>query len=420
MITVPRPRSGKAIVAVSIAAVLMVVAALAAGCLGGRPENGADGADGAGGARKGAAPVAPIEISPRNGTTEARPDQGISLAARTVPSLGTVQVTANGKALEGALSADGMQWRSRWPLSVGRTYDVTATSTAAGGKVTTVKTRFTTASAQRTVHSTLVGPGDGQTVGVGMPIVLSFSQPVYNKESVEKALEVRSSTRVVGAWRWMTDQQVVFRPRTYWKAGQRVRLTAHLNGARTAKGVYATENRQVDFRVGDAVISTVDTKKHTMVVRRDGKVIRRFPISAGKATERRFTTTNGVHVVSEKVSPVIFDSATVGIPKDDPDYYKIKGYWAVRISNSGEYTHSAPWSVADQGKRNVSHGCVNASPADAKWFFRLSRQGDVVVVTGTDRELEPDNGWGYWQLSWKRWVAGSALKKPITTRLLPT
>ncbi len=41
------------------------------------------------------------------------------------------------------------------------------------------------------------------------------------------------------------------------------------------------------------------------------------------------------------------------------------------FDNSDNYVHSAPWSVADQGKRNVSHGCINISPSNAKWFCEL-------------------------------------------------
>ncbi|MGI8333858.1 Ig-like domain-containing protein [Actinomadura scrupuli] len=360
------------------------------------------------------APTANVSITPADGTGQARPDKGISVTAAAGP-LGTVQVTVNGVRAEGELTADGTRWQSRWPLAPGKTYQVTATATGEGGKVTTLTSQFTTTRAQQTISASVTGPADGARVGVGMPIILNFSQPVYNRAEIERALEVQASTRVEGAWRWMGDQQVIFRPRTYWPTGERVTLIAHLNGARAAKNVYGTKDLRLRFTVGDALISTVNTKNYTMTVRRNGKLIRKMPISAGKATERRFTTTNGIHVVSEKVSPVVFDSATVGIPKGDPAYYKIKGYWAVRISDSGEYAHSAPWSVPDQGKRNVSHGCVNVGPANAKWFYQLSRPGDVVIVTGTNRQLEPDNGWGYWQLSWKEWASGSALKRSLTT-----
>ena len=54
---------------------------------------------------------------------------------------------------------------------------------------------------------------------------------------------------------------------------------------------------------------------------------------------------------------------------DSAEGYKLKVDDAVRIDNSGAFVHSAPWSVGDQGKRNVSHGCVNLSPANAQWFY---------------------------------------------------
>ena len=357
---------------------------------------------------------APITITPAAGASAARPEQGISLTS-TTGTLGTIQVSANGSAIQGETNTNGTRWQSRWPLSPGRSYQVTATSTASTGKVTTITSTFTTAAAQNTVAASASILNDGDTVGVGMPIIINFSRPVSNRAQTERALEVRTSTPVERAWHWAGRQQVIFRPKTYWPAGTKVRMIAHLRGARTAKGVYATKNLTLSFTIGDAVISTVDTKKHTMTVGRNGTVLRTFPISAGRATEPRFTTTDGIHVVSEKLSPVIFDSATVGIPKGAPGYYYIKGYWAVRISDTGEFVHSAPWSVADQGKRNVSHGCVNTDPADAQWFFKLSHPGDIVTVTGTSRKLEWDNGLGYWQRPWNTWVAGSALHRSLTT-----
>jgi L,D-transpeptidase catalytic domain len=101
-------------------------------------------------------------------------------------------------------------------------------------------------------------------------------------------------------------------------------------------------------------------------------------------------------------------------PKD-PRYYKLTVFDAVQISNSGEYVHSAPWSVWAQGNTNVSHGCVNVSPSFAEWFYAISQRGDIVTVTGTDRELEWNNGYGYWQMPWKQWVQGSALPSPVIT-----
>jgi hypothetical protein len=112
----------------------------------------------------------------------------------------------------------------------------------------------------------------------------------------------------------------------------------------------------------------------------------------------------------EKNHHMVMDSSSVGCPPGCPDHYRHDVYYAVRISGSGEYEHSAPWSVADQGSQNVSHGCINMRPRDARWFFERAQPGDIVQVTGTRRQLRPANGWGFWQLPWEDWLKGSELK----------
>jgi lipoprotein-anchoring transpeptidase ErfK/SrfK len=54
---------------------------------------------------------------------------------------------------------------------------------------------------------------------------------------------------------------------------------------------------------------------------------------------------------------------------------------AARISNTGIVADAAPWSVVqDQGKRNVTHGDVNISPATTKWFINNANRGQPVAV----------------------------------------
>ena len=139
------------------------------------------------------------------------------------------------------------------------------------------------------------------------------------------------------------------------------------------------------------MVSTVDMKSHTMTVRRGGQVIRTIPVSTGKPgplTETRY----GTKVIIRKEGKVTMDSSTVGIPKGDPDYYKIDTKWNLRVTWTGEYLHSAPWSVRAQGNSNVSHGCVNMSPANAQWMYENSKVGDVVRFTGSNRGLPAPRG----------------------------
>jgi lipoprotein-anchoring transpeptidase ErfK/SrfK len=105
------------------------------------------------------------------------------------------------------------------------------------------------------------------------------------------------------------------------------------------------------------MVSSVDMNAHTLTLRRDGAVIGTFPVSTGKpgpTTETR----SGVKTIIERDSVMVMDSATVGIPKGDPSYYKITTNWNLRLTWTGELIHSAPWSSAHRAART----CRTAVP----------------------------------------------------------
>jgi lipoprotein-anchoring transpeptidase ErfK/SrfK len=357
-----------------------------------------------------------VTITPRDGAAGVRPDLGVVVKVANGTLGGVVVSSGKGGSLPGVLSPDRTSWRSRWTLAPGRSYAVRATATGSGGRAVTTSSRFTTLQPSQTIAVSDVTPSPGEAVGIGMPIVVRFDREVRNKDWVERSLEVRSPRPLEGAWNWLSDQQVVFRTRSYWHPHQQVTLVAHLAGVRAARDVYGTQDYTVRFRIGDANVSRVNTRSHRMVVTRNGKRVRDVGISAGRGGSWMFTTTNGVHAVMRKASPVVMTSAWMGVTDPaDPRYYKLTVFDAVQISSSGEYVHSAPWSVWAQGSANVSHGCVNASPEFAAWFYGISQRGDIVTVTGTDRELAWNNGWGFWQAPWQQWLRGSALGRPVTT-----
>jgi lipoprotein-anchoring transpeptidase ErfK/SrfK len=255
----------------------------------------------------------------------------------------------------------------------------------------------------------LLSPGGGDTVGVGQPVQVTFNYDVPQdmRAAVEGRLHVTTNPHVVGAWHWMSAREVHWRPPSYWQTGTRVTIASNLQGLNFGHGLWgAAGAHRTSFKVGDAHISEVDVASHTMHVYNNGELIKTFPVSTGRD---KYPTMNGVHVAIEKSKVVTMDSATVGIPKGDPDYYFEKVYWDVRISYSGEFVHAAPWSVGDQGSSNVSHGCVNLSTANAEWFYNWARRGDIVYVfNGVRPPSSTDGGTWDWNMSWKDWVAGSA------------
>ena len=356
-----------------------------------------------------AADAATVTITPADGSAKVRPDRGVSIKAAG-GRLGSVIVKAGSKEVIGEYNAAGTEWRSRWALKPSTSYAVTATATNAEGKPTQAISRFKTLKPGETISASLdwiLEGNQGKQYGVGMPIILNFDQPVYNKSRVEEALEVRATKPVDGAWRWVDDQQVIYRTKTYWPAHQKVTLVAHLAGVRAAKGVYGIKNFTRTFKIGESRISKINLKKHKMIVRIDGKKKRSVPVSGGNGSTMEYTTTSGTHLTMEKGNPTLMVSP--GRKPGDPGYYKELIAYAVRISNTGEYLHQTPGDTYALGRANVSHGCVRQPAKDAIWFYKNVQPGDVVDITGTKRGLDWNNGWSFWEMSWKKWKKGSAL-----------
>ena len=236
-----------------------------------------------------------------------------------------------------------------------------------------------------------------------MPIIVKLNNPIPETlhHALTDRLVVTSTPAVTGSWRWFSDTEVHYRPSEYWPAHTKVSLKVDFAGFDAGAGTWGVDGRTVNFAIGDSHISNVDAAAHRMVVRANGAVVRDMPVSTGND---KYPTKSGTHVVNEKSKSVVMDSATVGIPRNSPDGYYETVLWDVRISNSGEFVHAAPWSTGAQGNSNVSHGCVNASVTDAEWFYNFTQTGDVVTVMNTPVQLEPWNGYGDWQVPYAQWA----------------
>jgi lipoprotein-anchoring transpeptidase ErfK/SrfK len=383
---------------------VLVLALLAAGCSSGRhPGSQAKAAGNATAAAKAAATGPQVEITPANGAADADPSAGITVTA-TRGTLTDVTVRTAGDAVSGSLTHGGTVWHSRWALDVSHTYTVTATASGSGGGTVSSTSTFSTLTPART-FSTEILEGSGQSYGVGMPIILYFSQPIADKAAVEQALQVATSTPVVGSWYWddpcnMAAACAYFRPRDYWPAGTVVSFTGHLDGVQGAPGMYGTHTLTQTFDIGPSLVAVGNTATHQTQIYQNGHLLYNWPISSGRPGD---ATPDGSYLTIEKDNPV----QMVG------PGYSISVPWSVRFTFSGDYYHDAYWSVGEQGFENVSHGCVNLSPADAEIYYNLAVPGDPITIVGSPQAGTWGNGWTQWFLSWAQYLQGSALHEAV-------
>lgn len=364
----------------------------------------------------GAPPV--ISVVPADGTTNVALDTQVTVKTDSGSIDAVVVHPANDHTafLTGTLDRTGRIWTSTQPLDSGMSYVVDVTAHDEGGDQSTARTTFTTTTPTTTTAIRLITdsqPSDGDTVGIAMPITLHFNVPVDTDKQANLVshLQVASVPPQAGAWHWFAPTVVHYRPQEYWQPGSKVTLSAHLRGVGVGNNAYGQGDWSMSFTVGQKHASTIDAAAHTMTVSANDQTLYTWPISAGRP---QYPTIQGNLVVWFKQYDVFMDSGSIGIPEGSADGYAEDVYWDTAISTDGYFIHSAPWSVAQQGSQNVSHGCVNLSPEHAQTFFNFSQKGDLVIVLNTGLTATASDGEGDWQIPFAQYANSGG-----TTSLTP-
>ena len=381
-----------------VMAVVGLVSLLAAACSSSPALTGAGQHQQAAGSPS-APPPAQVTITPADGNTHARPNKGISVKVSS-GKISNVTVTAGKSQVGGTLAAGATAWHTNWPLRTGTHYKVTVGAVSAQGRASTTVSSFRTLTPAATFSASTI-LGLNQTYGVGMPITINFSQPVTHKAAVEKAINIKTSKPVVGAWMWDGDQTLAFRPRTFWPQHTKVSFVAHFNGVQAAPGVYGTTNLNQSFRIGNSLIGVTSTRTHKTRIYWKRKYYATWPDSSGMPGR---DTANGTYLTIEKANPTLMSG---------PGYHNLPVYWSVRFTWSGNYYHAAPWSLGEQGFINVSHGCVNMSPQHAAWYYERSNPGDPITITGSPVAGTWDDGYTQWFYTWKQVLAHTVTHKAV-------
>ncbi|WP_041819288.1 L,D-transpeptidase [Streptomyces davaonensis] len=405
-------RAGAALAAVLTWAGLL---AGAAGC-----TSDTTGGVGLGGLGKPRSPQEVIRVTPDDGSKGVDPEEALLVRVNS-GRLESVKVVSSQDAQEtpvpGQISADGLRWEpDDRQLALAARYTVDVVALDGHGRRSARHTTFTTYVPEERFIG-YVTPENRSTVGTGMIVSLEFNREIANRAAVERAVHVTARPAVEIRPHWFGKGRLDFRPETYWKPGTQVTVSLKLRDVEGAPGVYGLQYKTFSFTVGRHQVSTVDAAAHTMEVRREGELLATVPITAGAP---KTTTYNGRMVVTEMLEVTRMNGATVGFTDDDGrGEYDIPDVpHAMRLTESGTFLHGNYWAPDAFGNTNVSHGCVGlrdvkggSSDTPAGWFFDRSLIGDVVeVVHSKDKKVAPDNGLGGWNMDWKAWQAGSAVK----------
>jgi lipoprotein-anchoring transpeptidase ErfK/SrfK len=348
-----------------------------------------------------------VTINPANGSRGVLPGSTIVVSARHGKLRQVTVATAAGP-VSGYLAPNG-RWNAAEPLATGTNYTVTATAIGMNHKKFTTSSVFQTLTPDHVFHATITTLGTDPHVsaeiadhqfGVGIPITIMFSHAVSNRADVERAIQIRTSNPVVGAWYWQDAKTVIFRPRQYWPQYTTVQVDGNFDGVQAAPGVYGVGDVHLSFSIGPSLIVVASTRSHYMNVYYKDQFFGRWPISTGRPGD---DTPDGSYLTTFKNNPQLMTGPG----------YSLEVPWSVDVTYSGSFIHDAYWSVGVQGAANVSHGCINTSPAHAETYYKMEEPGDPATVTGSPRPGTPGNGWTEWFLSWQQWLGGSATGEAV-------
>ncbi|RMB63185.1 L,D-transpeptidase [Corynebacterium macginleyi] len=341
-----------------------------------------------------------LSASVKDGAKDVDPSRPVTVESTS--ELKSVTMTnERGVEVEEKLSVDGKKWSTAEDLGYNHTYSIVATDKDGNRK----NLSFSTPQAAG-ITQVAMTPIPGSEVGVGQVIGVNFGAYITDRKAAEDTITVETNPAVEGAFYWVNNQEVRWRPKDYWEPGTKVEVKVDQYGKNFGGGIYGGENTSTDFTIGDRVVALVNNATKTMEVYKNKELLRTIPVSLGR--DYQYDTPNGSYVIGDQYQSLLMDSETFGL-SHDAGGYKTEVDWATQMSYSGIYVHSAPWSMWAQGYTNTSHGCINVTPEAAQWFQNTVKRGDVVLVSNTyGGTLNPMDGLGDWNMPWEEWSKGNA------------
>lgn len=339
-----------------------------------------------------------------------------------------------GEEVPGAIADNGTTWSPTQRLNFSRTYTMTVNSKSNSGMPLSRTTTFSTMVPDNFVHPYIevqggFAPNPDVRYGVATIVQAHFDEAIKDKVLAEKHMIVRTEPPVAGSWNWLSDTVAQWRPEHYYAPGTRIDVDLNMFGLKLGDGLYGQTDAHARINIGAARLAVANDITKQISVFDNGRLVRTMPTSMGRGGTTlvagktfHWWTPSGIYTVLDKGEVVTMDSQTYGIPPGNADSYKRKIGWATRISTDGIYLHELTDTIWAQGNTNLSHGCLNLNPENAKWYFDFVQPGDPVEIRFTGGPPLTVAEGGSWGVPWNEWVKGSAFspKDPAPPAPAPT
>jgi hypothetical protein len=214
--------------------------------------------------------VPKLTASVKDGAVGVSVESPVTVSAEDGVLGAVTMANQDGTPIAGQLSPDGLTWSTTEPLGYNKRYTLVAQSLGLGG-IASQQMTFQTHSPENLTMPYLL-PNDGEVVGVGQPVAIRFDENISNRLAAQRAINITTNPPVEGAFYWLNNREVRWRPAQYWRPGGRRRRGQHLRhrlgDGLDQENVSALHHR----RRGHA---TADGNTKIVTVRRSGESSRR-------------------------------------------------------------------------------------------------------------------------------------------------
>lgn len=344
-----------------------------------------------------------VSISVEHGTDQMWPHEPIQITVENGQVVKAVVTDDAGTEFNGVMKGD--LFAPSHHLSVRTSYTLSVITKDGNGKEFTSNFPLTTVSPELVAEVSCRFAGED--IGNGMPIWINFDLPVNEDQraDIEKRCRVTTTPVQEGAFGWVDENTLQWRPKDYWQAGSTATVEVRAAGC-PAGDTWVLADVTADYHFGDLRRLVANIDAHTLECYRNGALEMTLPVSMGKPG---YETMTGTKLIMSKEYSTRMTSQSYGVPKESAEGYDITAYYAQRITWSGEYFHAAPWADGSHGYANVSHGCTGMSMSDAEVLFNFTMVGDPAEFIGSTFACQPYQTWGCWLYSFADWKELSAL-----------